>query len=97
VSLGDTGQAIRAKAALARRHADEMRDAARAQRARTIAQREAEERAVESARSAASLEGALVRCTRCQAVWRTAVVKEAMRRQSVCLLCGGPLVTAPDD
>jgi hypothetical protein len=97
VSLGDSGDAVRAKAQLARRHADEVRAQAQAQRTRAIAQRKAEARAVQAVRDAAQLDGALVRCTRCNAVWRTEAVKEAMRRRSACLLCGGTLVAAPDD
>jgi hypothetical protein len=96
MELGDAGQALRAKAEQAKRHAKAQLDEARGQRARAAEQRETEQRAVDAARESVELDGPLLQCVRCTATWRREAVREATRRRQVCLLCGGPLVPAED-
>ena len=91
MAFGDPGEALRAKAELARRHAEEQRREAHEQLTRARDQREAELRAVEAAQSHVRVEGPYLRCVRCNALWRSDAVKAATRRHECCLLCGGPL------
>jgi hypothetical protein len=93
--LGDQGEAVRAKARLARRHAEELRIQADRQRLRAREQRGAELRAVEAARRGIQLEGELAYCAHCGAMWRVEAVREATRRIPGCLLCGRPLAPVP--
>jgi hypothetical protein len=79
--LGDPGEAVRAKADPARRHAEDLRGKTREPGVRAAEQREAE----------------LLYCARCNATWRAEAIREATRRQPGCLLCGGRLVPAPSD
>jgi ElaB/YqjD/DUF883 family membrane-anchored ribosome-binding protein len=95
--LGDSGEAVRAKADLARRHAEEIRGKAKQQRARAREQREAEARAVTAAAAAADTDAELLYCARCRATWRAEEVRAATRRKPGCLMCGGPLAPAPND
>jgi hypothetical protein len=96
MELGDAGEALRAKATQAKRHAQTLLDQARGQRERATEQREAEGRAVDAARKSVELDGPLLQCVRCGASWRREAVAEAIRRKQACLLCGGPLVPAED-
>lgn len=95
MALGDPGEALRAKAELARRHAQELREQASGQRELAVEQRELEERALEAARGRLELEGPVVRCLRCNAEWRSEAIAEAVRREPRCLLCGGALAPVP--
>jgi hypothetical protein len=97
MELGDAGEALRAKAEQAKRHAKSQVDEAREQRVRATEQREAEEQAVDAARESVELDGPLLQCVRCAAIWRREAIVEATRRHQVCLMCGGPLVPAEDD
>jgi hypothetical protein len=97
MEMGNPGDAVRAKADMARRHARDVRDEAREQRTRTIDQREAEAKAVATAADAAAIEAEFLYCGRCHATWDGDAIKEATRRRPVCLLCGGPLVAAPTE
>jgi hypothetical protein len=97
MELGDEGDALRAMAEQARRHAEELSEGAREQRERAAGQREAEERAVAAARARAPLPGPLLFCPRCNATWTAEAVYEATRRRPGCLLCGRPLGKAPPD
>jgi hypothetical protein len=95
MELGDAAEALRAKAALAKQHAEAIRLEAQRQRERAIRQRMAETRAVEAARRAARLEGPVLRCDRCGGIWRREAIEEATRRRPACLLCGGSLTAVP--
>ena len=92
---GDPGEALRAKAELAQRHAGEQRAQAGRQRDRTREQRLAEQRAVADAKQGVRLDGEVVYCTNCGASWSVDAVREATRRRAGCLLCGGPLAPLP--
>ena len=91
MGLGDAGDALRAKAELAKRHAEDQRDQARGQRERAVELRLREAEAVHAAQELPGLEGPLLYCERCRATWRSEAVREATRRRYGCLLCGGPL------
>jgi hypothetical protein len=95
MDFGDTHDAVRAKAELAKRHAERMREEARKQRDRARDQRRLEEEAVRAARSSMRLEGQLLRCGHCNAVWTREAVEESTRRKPGCLLCGRPLTPVP--
>ena len=92
MGLGDAGEALRAKAELAKRHAEDQRDQARGQRERALEIRRREAEAVHAAQALPGLDGPLLYCERCRATWRSDAVREATRRRYGCLLCGGPLV-----
>ena len=92
MELGDAGDALRAKAEQARRHAAELREGARGQREHAAEQRDAEASAVEAARARETLPGELLFCPRCNATWTADAVREATRRRPGCLLCGGQLM-----
>ena len=91
----EAAEALRAKTELARRHAEAVREQARIQRGRAIAQREAEEEAVARARQALPPLDAPLHCAHCGATWHPEAVAEATRRQPHCLLCGRPLTPLP--
>jgi hypothetical protein len=95
MELGDAGDALRAKAELAKRHARDLKNHAREQQARAVEQRLAEARAVEAARRALRLTEPLMYCARCGATWRSDAIREGTRRRAGCLLCGGPLSPLP--
>jgi hypothetical protein len=90
MELGDAGDALRAKAELAKRHARDLKNHAREQQARAVEQRLAEARAVEAARRALRLTEPLMYCARC-----SDAIREGTRRRAGCLLCGGPLSPLP--
>ena len=88
MELGDAGDALRAKAELAKRHARDLKNHAREQQARAVEQRLAEARALR-------LTEPLMYCARCGATWRSDAIREGTRRRAGCLLCGGPLSPLP--
>jgi hypothetical protein len=95
MELGDPGEALRAKAELAKRHAEEVREDAQRQREKATEIRDAERQAVDAAKAKTDASVPFLRCGRCSAVWRADAVAEAVRREPRCLLCGGPLAPVP--
>ena len=92
---GDPKEALRAEVELAKRQSEKVRARARAEQERSENLRAPEREAVEAAKARVrSSEGSL-RCRRCNAVWRADAVAESMRREPLCLLCGGPLTAVP--
>jgi hypothetical protein len=95
MGLGDPGEALRAQAQLAKRHAEQLCAEAARQQERARTQCAADEAVAMAAWNAAHIEADALHCPRCNAVWRSEAVKEAMRLRPGCLLCGGPLTPVP--
>jgi hypothetical protein len=89
MDLGDPGDALRAEAERARRHAEELKAEARDRRARSAERRKTAGRPPAAAHALAVAEDHSFYCPRCNAVWRRV---EVARAKPSCLVCDGPLV-----
>jgi hypothetical protein len=94
LELEEAAAALAAKAALARRHAWELRAQAAEQTLRARHLRAAEAEAVAAARAEIPADAEYLSCRRCGAIWAAEAIRQSTRRRPGCLICGGRLQRA---